>query len=79
MDNRPNEQRLKEPKAWECLGLGHSRYSGRDFYGDFADDNAELHYLRDWKLWAESQLRGYRSWEQSVNEALNSGDGSYRP
>jgi hypothetical protein len=40
---------------------------------------AEMHYLRDWKRWAEQELRGYRSWEASVNEALNTGDGSYRP
>ena len=25
------------------------------------------------------RIRGYESWERSVNEALNSGDGSYRP
>lgn len=28
---------------------------------------------------AEKRLRGYEAWERSVNEALNSGDGSYRP
>lgn len=28
---------------------------------------------------AEKRLRGYESWERSVNEALNTGDGSYRP
>lgn len=28
---------------------------------------------------AEKELRGYAAWERSVNEALNSGDGSYRP
>lgn len=56
-----------------------SVYNGRRFYGTGASDRAELTYLRDWKAWAERQLRGYRAWESSVNEALNSGDGSYRP
>lgn len=28
---------------------------------------------------AQKRIRGYESWERSVNEALNSGDGSYRP
>ena len=27
----------------------------------------------------KAQLAGYKRWESSVNEALNSGDGSYRP
>lgn len=28
---------------------------------------------------ANERLRGYEAWERSVNEALNSGDGAYRP
>ena len=27
----------------------------------------------------QAQIAGYERWAQSVNEALNSGDGSYRP
>lgn len=27
----------------------------------------------------KAQLAGYKSWASSVDEALNSGDGSYRP
>jgi hypothetical protein len=74
-----NSERYVEPKPQTTIGVAHSEYNGRQFYGHNADDNAELHYLRDWKRWAEQQLRGYRAWEASVSEALNSGDGSYRP
>jgi hypothetical protein len=75
----------KEPQPPEYVSLGHVRYNGRDFYGTgagcngHADERAELTYLRDWKVWAEKQFKGYSAWERSVNEALNSGDGSYRP
>lgn len=27
----------------------------------------------------QKELDGYRAWERSINEALNSGDGTYRP
>ena len=27
----------------------------------------------------QKEVKGYRSWESSVNEALNMGDGVYRP
>lgn len=77
------EQRLKEPQPPEDLSLLESVYNDRHFYSGqgmtSGSDRAELTYLRDWKRWAEQQLRGYASWERSVNEALNSGDGSYRP
>ncbi len=68
-----------EPKQWTTLGVHHSEYNGRQFYGQNADDNAELHYLRDYKQWAERQLCSLHAFERSVNEALNTGDGSYRP
>jgi hypothetical protein len=71
--------RTPEPKPQEYVGVHHARYNGRDFYGERADDIAELHYLRDWKHWALRRLRGLEALADSVNEALNSGDGSYRP
>lgn len=73
------QQRLKEPQPEEYVAPMHHRYNGRDFYGEHAQELAEVHYLRDWKLWAEQELRGYIAWARSVNEALNTGDGSYRP
>lgn len=71
--------RLKKPPEYEYVGVSHARYKGRDFYGDRADDIAELHYLRDWKAWAEQELKSLEASYRSVSEALNSGDGSYRP
>lgn len=50
---------MSEPKVWETLGLQHSRYNRRDFFGEHADDMAELHYLRDWKRWADPEVRRY--------------------
>jgi hypothetical protein len=62
---------------------GVATYNGRKFYSSPSNinpqENAELHYLRDLCAWQERQLRGYASWERSVNEALNTGDGAYRP
>lgn len=52
---------LKEPEPEAFIGTGHSRYKGRDFYGDHADTMAELYYLRDWKLWVEQRFRGFRT------------------
>lgn len=71
--------RLKKPPETEVLGWQHCRYNGRDFYGEHADERAELTYLRDWKRWAEQELRSLEAFYRGVNEALNSGDGSYRP
>jgi len=35
---------------------------------------------RDKRIWElEKELEGYQGWARSVNEALNSGDGNYRP
>ena len=70
--------RLAKPVEPDYVGLQHARYNGRDFYGEHAHDRAELTYLRDWKHWAEQELRGFEAFSRSVNEALNSGDGSYR-
>jgi hypothetical protein len=44
-----------------------------------AEQFAELLYLRDLTLYYQQELRGYMAWERSINEALNTGDGSYRP
>ena len=44
-----------------------------------AEQFAELLYLRDLTRFQEQELRGYAAWERSINEALNTGDGSYRP
>lgn len=44
-----------------------------------AEQFTELLYLRDLARFHEQELRGYEAWERSINEALNTGDGSYRP
>lgn len=74
-----------EPKEPTFITIGEAEYNGRKFFGDgmgcngHAHDRAELTYLRDWKAWAERQLRSLRAFERGVHEALKSGDGSYRP
>ena len=58
-------------------------YAGQRFTVDqprlTAEAKAELFYLRDLTQYYEQLLRGYHAWERSFSEALNSGDGSYRP
>lgn len=77
--------RIIEPQEPETISFGHCRYNGRDYYGTGYGSNgdaasrSELDYLRDWKRWAEQELRGLNAFMRSFNEALNSGDGSYRP
>lgn len=75
--------RNPEPQAPESIGPYHVRYAGRDYYdtpqASSGSLRADVAYLTDWKAWAERQLTGYRAWEASVTEALNSGDGAYRP
>jgi predicted Zn-dependent protease len=74
-----------EPQPPKFISLAEAEYSARHFYGDgmgcngHADMRSEITYLRDWKSWAERQLKSLHAWERNVNEALNSGDGSYRP
>lgn len=74
-----------EPQPPKFISLSESEYNGRRFFGDglgcngHADMRSEVTYLRDWKAWAERQLKSLHAWERSINEALNSGDGSYRP
>jgi hypothetical protein len=67
------------PEPPESVGWHHARFRGRDFYGEHAETLAELNYLREWKRWAEEKIKGFEGFARSVNEALNSGDGSYRP
>ena len=74
-----------EPQPPKYISLSEAEYNGRKFYGDgmgcsgHADMRSEITYLRDWKAWAERQLKSAHAFERGVNEALNSGDGSYRP
>lgn len=68
-----------EPNDYVVIDASTARYGARFCYGDRAADIAEILYLRDWKAWAQRQLRSAWALERSVNEALNSGDGSYRP
>jgi hypothetical protein len=74
-----------EPQPPTLISLGEAEYNGRHFYGTgigcngHADLRSEVTYLRDWQAWAQRQLRGLHAFERSVNEALNSGDGAYRP
>ena len=79
MTQPDKEQRLKQPKEWTYVERGVSEYNGRRFYGEHSHDTAELHYLRDYKRWADRELKNLNAFARSVNEALNSGDGSYRP
>ena len=51
-DNGPSP----EPTPDRNVERGVAEYQGRRFYGEHADDLAELNYLRAWKRWAESQL-----------------------
>jgi len=52
-----------EPQPPKFITMGESEYGGRKFYGTgfgcngHADMRAELTYLRDWKRWAERQLK----------------------
>jgi hypothetical protein len=71
------EPRLKEPQPEESVGYMHCRYKGPDFYGEHAHDIAELNYLRDWKRWAEQELRTFTAFARALNRLLNRGDGSY--
>lgn len=50
-----------------------------DWRGEEAREAAVEKYRRVFCAPLEKRLRGYEAWERSVNEALNSGDGSYRP
>ena len=74
-----------EPQPPKYISLGESEYNGRKFYGDgmgcngHADMRAEVTYLRDWQARAQRELKSLRAFWSGVNEALNSGDGSYRP
>lgn len=78
-------RKYPEPKEPEVLELGHCVYNGRHYYGTGAGSNGDAHsrseldYLRDWQRWAREELKGWEGWGRSVNEALNSGDGAYRP
>ncbi len=71
--------REKKPEPQQFVKAFHSRYNGRDYYGQDADDKAELAYRRDLCAWYEKQLAGADAFARSVSESLNSGDGSYRP
>jgi predicted alpha/beta hydrolase len=51
---------IEEPVEWMTFNAQHSRYQGRDFYGERADDLAELHYLRDWQRWARREIKTLR-------------------
>jgi len=68
-----------EPPEYTYVDRDRAEYRGRIFYGQNAHDRAELTWLREWKQWAEAELRSHRAFERSVNDALNSGDGAYRP
>lgn len=74
-----------EPQPPKFISIGEAEYNGRRFFGDgmgcngHADQRAELTYLRDWQAWAQRELKSLRAFWNGVNEALNSGDGSYRP
>ncbi|MFL6600756.1 MAG: hypothetical protein ACJ8R9_05440 [Steroidobacteraceae bacterium] len=73
------EHLFKAPQPDEFVAPNHHRYQGRDFYGEHAQELAEVHYLRDWKRWAEPQLRAFVPWARSINEALNSTNESHKP
>jgi len=68
-----------KPEPPQFVGVHHERYNGRDFYGTHASERAELTYLRELCAWQARRLNSYGNWERSINEALNTGDGAYRP
>lgn len=74
-----------EPQEPTYVKEGEWLYNGRTFYGmgfgcnGHGDLRSELTYLRDWQTWARRQLKSLEAFSSSVHEALNSGDGSYRP
>ena len=67
------------PEPPHYVGWQHERFNGRDYFGAHAHDLSELAYLRALCAWQERRLQGCAAWERSINEALNSGDGAYRP
>jgi len=67
------------PELWQVLGRTHARFAGQDYRGPYAALMAEVQYLRALSTWFEGELKSYIRWECSINEALNSGDGTYRP
>jgi len=69
------EQRVAAFQAEQALYLEGQEQSARDMAAWIK--RAETLEQRVAEL--EKQLKGYRAHERSINEALNSGDGSYRP
>ena len=53
------------------------------YVGELIDEvtrlRAEVETLKARNAELEKRIKSYESWERSVNEALNNGDGSYRP
>ena len=72
-------KRTPKPVEPKFVSLLESTYKGRSYYGSMSNVNAELAWRRDLCEWYEKENRGFQSFANSVNEALNSGDGSYRP
>jgi hypothetical protein len=79
LGSRRPEHPFNEPQPDEFVAPNHHRYQGRDFYGEHAQELAEVHYLRDWKRWAEQHLRAFAWAARSINTALNSSIGSHKP
>jgi hypothetical protein len=75
--------RRQKPQEPTTDAQGVATYNGRQFLNSqgwtTGSDRAELTYLRDLVAYYEAELRGANAFERSVNEALNTGDGSYRP
>lgn len=76
---RANRYKLTKPVEYEVLEIGHSRWNSRNYYGDHAADLAELSYLRAYRAWADQELKSLNGFARNVNQALNEGDGVYRP
>lgn len=74
---------IRKPQEPTTDAQGVATYNGRQFFNSqgwtTGSDRAELTYLRDLVAYYEAEIYGYECWARSVNEALNRGDGSYRP
>ena len=63
----------------EVAAAMHEADISRQLSKRFGWERSDLVVLADEVARLRDELSGYRRWASSVNEALNTGDGSYRP
>ena len=54
-------------------------YAEKAIKENMSDDQMGISQMQDRIEQLEEEIKGYESFKQSVDEALNSGDGAYRP